>query len=155
MRLQASMRQQCCAMPAWCEGSLAGQQRAPVPRACLQAMVHEVVGIAANRVDLRHVPGIKPEFAEAVLSAQQVRGGCNAQHCKLSERAHGGLLAGRCQTSLADITPQGGIRRPNPLLHPTFFGSAGPLFPHQHVLQLWRPGHGGQGAGGCSQHVSG
>ncbi|PSC69479.1 vacuolar sorting-associated 45-like protein [Micractinium conductrix] len=36
-----------------------------------QAMVHEVVGIAANRVDLRHVPGIKPEFAEAVLSAQQ------------------------------------------------------------------------------------
>ncbi|EFN56021.1 hypothetical protein CHLNCDRAFT_22879 [Chlorella variabilis] len=36
-----------------------------------QAMVHELVGIALNRVDLRHVPGVKPEFAEAVLSARQ------------------------------------------------------------------------------------
>ena len=34
-------------------------------------MVHELVGIALNRVDLRHVPGVKPEFAEAVLSARQ------------------------------------------------------------------------------------
>jgi vacuolar protein sorting-associated protein 45 len=32
-------------------------------------MVHELVGISANRVDLRHVPGVKPEFAEAVLSS--------------------------------------------------------------------------------------
>ncbi|KAL4433463.1 hypothetical protein ABPG77_010316 [Micractinium sp. CCAP 211/92] len=36
-----------------------------------QAMVHELIGISTNRVDLRHVPGVKPEFAEAVLSAQQ------------------------------------------------------------------------------------
>jgi hypothetical protein len=34
-------------------------------------MVHELIGIAFNRVDLRHVPGVKPEFAEAVLSARQ------------------------------------------------------------------------------------
>lgn len=34
-------------------------------------MVHDVIGIALNRVDLRHVPGVKPEFAEAVLSAHQ------------------------------------------------------------------------------------
>lgn len=36
-----------------------------------QAMVHEIIGINFNRVDLHKVPGIKPEFAEAVLSAQQ------------------------------------------------------------------------------------
>ena len=34
-------------------------------------MVHELLGIAGNRVDLHHVPGVKPEFAEAVLSAHQ------------------------------------------------------------------------------------
>lgn len=39
----------------------------------VQAMVHELIGISTNRVDLRHVPGVKPEFAEAVLSAQQAR----------------------------------------------------------------------------------
>lgn len=38
---------------------------------CFQAMVHELVGLSCNRVDLHHVPGIKPEFAEAVLSARQ------------------------------------------------------------------------------------
>lgn len=37
----------------------------------MQAMVHELIGIEGNRVDLRSVPGIKPEFAEAVLSAHQ------------------------------------------------------------------------------------
>ncbi|KAI7836541.1 hypothetical protein COHA_009606 [Chlorella ohadii] len=36
-----------------------------------QAMVHEIIGINFNRVDLHKVPGIKPEFAEAVLSAHQ------------------------------------------------------------------------------------
>lgn len=34
-------------------------------------MVHELVGIAFNRVDLRHVAGVKPEFAEAVLAPHQ------------------------------------------------------------------------------------
>lgn len=45
-------------------------------------MVHELIGINTNRVDLRHVPGVKPEFAEAVLSAHQARQGrcLPAQH---------------------------------------------------------------------------
>lgn len=30
-------------------------------------MVHELLGIIANRVDLRHIPGIKKEFEEVVL----------------------------------------------------------------------------------------
>ncbi|KAL6778181.1 VPS45 [Auxenochlorella protothecoides x Auxenochlorella symbiontica] len=33
-----------------------------------QAMLHEVLGIVGGCVDLRHVPGVKPEFARAVLS---------------------------------------------------------------------------------------
>jgi hypothetical protein len=32
-------------------------------------MIHELIGIAYNRVDLRGVAGVKPELAEAVLSA--------------------------------------------------------------------------------------
>ncbi len=31
-------------------------------------MLHEVLGIVGGCVDLRHVPGVKPEFARAVLS---------------------------------------------------------------------------------------
>eukprot|EP00887_Chlorella_sp_A99_P001827 scaffold19.g1827.t1 len=34
-----------------------------------QAMVHELVGLSYNRADLRGVAGVKPEFAEVVLSA--------------------------------------------------------------------------------------
>lgn len=34
-----------------------------------QAMVHELLGLQYNRVDLRDVPGVKPEASEAVLSA--------------------------------------------------------------------------------------
>lgn len=36
-----------------------------------QAMVHEILGIRDNRVSLRHVQGLRPELAEAVLSPQQ------------------------------------------------------------------------------------
>lgn len=36
-----------------------------------QAMVHELIGSTANRVSLRHVPGIKKEFEEVVLAAHQ------------------------------------------------------------------------------------
>lgn len=34
-------------------------------------MVHELIGSTANRVSLRHVPGIKKEFEEVVLAAHQ------------------------------------------------------------------------------------
>ncbi len=34
-------------------------------------MVHELVGSNTNRVDLRHVQGIKKEFEEVVLAAHQ------------------------------------------------------------------------------------
>lgn len=36
-----------------------------------QAMVHELIGVDFNRVDLHSVPGIKKENADVVLSAQQ------------------------------------------------------------------------------------
>ncbi|EIE27427.1 SM/Sec1-family protein [Coccomyxa subellipsoidea C-169] len=36
-----------------------------------QAMVHELIGINTNRVDLTHVPGVKKDFQEIVLSARQ------------------------------------------------------------------------------------
>ena len=36
-----------------------------------QAMVHEILGIRDNRVSLKHVQGIRPELAEAVLSPLQ------------------------------------------------------------------------------------
>jgi vacuolar protein sorting-associated protein 45 len=36
-----------------------------------QAMVHDLLGIDNNRVDLKHVPGIKPDLREVVLSGQQ------------------------------------------------------------------------------------
>eukprot|EP00027_Filamoeba_sp_ATCC50430_P014952 CAMPEP_0168571970 /NCGR_PEP_ID=MMETSP0413-20121227/17664_1 /TAXON_ID=136452 /ORGANISM="Filamoeba nolandi, Strain NC-AS-23-1" /LENGTH=552 /DNA_ID=CAMNT_0008604947 /DNA_START=41 /DNA_END=1696 /DNA_ORIENTATION=+ len=36
-----------------------------------QAMVHELIGIVNNRVDLRNVPGIKKDMIEVVLSPEQ------------------------------------------------------------------------------------
>ncbi|KAK9839536.1 hypothetical protein WJX81_008245 [Elliptochloris bilobata] len=36
-----------------------------------QAMVHELIGISANRVDMRHVPGVKKDYQDIVLSARQ------------------------------------------------------------------------------------
>lgn len=36
-----------------------------------QAMVHELMGLRNNRVDMSKVPGIKPELKEVVLSAEQ------------------------------------------------------------------------------------
>ncbi|KAK9815570.1 hypothetical protein WJX72_006038 [[Myrmecia] bisecta] len=36
-----------------------------------QAMVHELIGIDCNRVDLKHVAGVKKDFQEAVLAARQ------------------------------------------------------------------------------------
>ncbi|CAL5223597.1 g6136 [Coccomyxa viridis] len=36
-----------------------------------QAMVHELIGIHTNRVDLTQVPGVKKDFQEIVLSARQ------------------------------------------------------------------------------------
>lgn len=36
-----------------------------------QAMVHELIGIQNNRVDLRHIPGVKKEYEEIVLSTEQ------------------------------------------------------------------------------------
>jgi len=36
-----------------------------------QAMVHDLIGMVNNRVDLKYVPGIKPELQEIVLSSEQ------------------------------------------------------------------------------------
>ncbi|KAL0041923.1 hypothetical protein WJX79_009001 [Trebouxia sp. C0005] len=36
-----------------------------------QAMVHELIGLDTNRVDLSHIPGVKKDFQEAVLSYRQ------------------------------------------------------------------------------------
>ena len=44
----------------------------PLPSLCLvKAMVHELIGINENRVDLRHVPNVSEEQQEVVLSAVQ------------------------------------------------------------------------------------
>jgi len=36
-----------------------------------QSMIHDLLGIVDNRVDLKHVAGIKPDFAEVTVSSQQ------------------------------------------------------------------------------------
>lgn len=64
--------------------ALRGLQPAPPSLLCpqwtYQAMVHELVGLADNRADLRRVPGIKPEFEQArAVAAAGAGSGARAQ----------------------------------------------------------------------------